>query len=126
MADGAEFTIPTRQKADVLFESSTPLGVGDSFTSDVKRVSGYAQISILAISDQPFGINVEEACVVDINGVGNFVQTGTTLMSSAVGGQQVICTRIQPFGNFMKMVLGNLGPGDMTSLSFSAQGIPLP
>src|SRR5262245_17198886 len=118
------FVIPTRQKADLLFESVLPLAGGTSFVSNVARVDGYAQIAILAVSDQPFGITVEEACVVAPDGTGRFVQTQGTLMSTLVGGQQQVCTRIQPCGTFMRMTLGNLG-GAMTFLSFCAQGIPL-
>lgn len=57
------FVIPTRQKTDVLFQSTTPLpaGVLGAFTSNIARVAGYSQIAILAISDQPFTITVTEA-----------------------------------------------------------------
>lgn len=55
------FVIPTRQKTDVLFQSSSPLGSGASFESPIAQVDGYNQISILAVSDQPFTIVVTEA-----------------------------------------------------------------
>lgn len=58
---GQVFVIPTRQRTDVLFQSSTPLGAGASFTSRIARVDGYNQVSIIAVSDQPFTIVVEEA-----------------------------------------------------------------
>jgi len=55
------FVIQTRQKADVLFQSITPLPAGQVFTSAIARVAGYGEIAILAISDQPFTIVVTEA-----------------------------------------------------------------
>lgn len=55
------FVIPTRQRTDVLFQSFDPLGAGASFTSEIARVAGYGQVSILAVSDQPFSITVTEA-----------------------------------------------------------------
>src|SRR5436190_22194869 len=119
------FAIPTRQKTDVLFESSAPLDALGFFTSPVMEVSGYAKITILAASDEPFGLNVEEAVSVEPDGTGNFVQTDPTIMASFVSGQWQIATTIKPFGKFMKMVLGNLG-APMAYLSFLAKGMPLP
>jgi hypothetical protein len=119
------FAIATRQKADVLFESSSPLGILGFFASPVRRVSGYAKISILAASDQPFGLNVEEAVSVKPDGTGNFVQTDPTIAAVLVGGNFQIVTTIKPFGRFMKMVLGNLG-GPEGFLSLLVKGIPLP
>jgi hypothetical protein len=117
--------IQTRQKTDLLFESSDPLDTLGFFSSQVREVSGYAKISILAVADQPFAINVEEAVVVKVDGTGQFVQTDATITASLVGGQYRIVTTINPFGQFMKMVLGNLG-APMGFLSFMAKGIPLP
>lgn len=119
------FAIQTRQKTDVLFESSDPLGVLGFFASPVREVSGYAKVSILAASDQPFGINVEEAVAVKVDGTGQFVQTDATIMAALVGGQFQVTTSVKPFGRFMKMVLGNLG-APQGFLSFLAKGIPLP
>jgi|SRR5579871_1548248 len=59
MSDG--FVIPTRQKTDVLSQTSSPLASGQSFTSPIARVDGYNQVAILAVSDQPFTIVVTEA-----------------------------------------------------------------
>jgi hypothetical protein len=154
MSEG--FVIPTRQKTDVLFQSTTPLGSGGSFESPIARVDGYNQVAILAVSDQPFTIVVTEApglpptlaqpqqALVPVPsppplpppspppaqnppplGVGGLVQTQPTITSSAVGGQQQVALRIQPFGVFMQMVLAPTG-ASQTFLSFSALGIPLP
>jgi len=119
-----ELSIPTRQDAEVLFQTQTPLKAGASFTTGVQRVSGYAQIEILAISDQSFTIQVLEAVTVDQTGKGHFVQIQSTLSSVVVGTQQVISTRIPRFGHYMKMVLVN-GATPETELSFAAQGLPL-
>lgn len=119
------FSIPTRQKADPLFESEDPINDGASFTTEVKRVSGYAQIAIFALSDQAFSITVEEAAVVNPDGTGNFAQTQPTIASVLVAGQEQIVTRITPFANYMKMTLANGSGANQTFMSFLAQGIPV-
>lgn len=121
MPGNPPFIIPTRQKADTLFRTTEPLTSGSSFVPPKPAlVLGYDVVAILAISDQPFGISIEEACDAD----GPFVQT-STLASSAVGGVHRICARVRPCGAYMTLALGNLG-GDMTELDLCAQGIPLP
>jgi hypothetical protein len=116
--------VQTRQTNDVLFSSDSPLAAAGIFTSEIRAVSGYGQIPILAISDQPFSIDVYEAVSLDAQGNGRFVLTQTTLVSAVVGGQEVISTRISPFGNYMKILLTNTG-GAMSALSFTAQGEPV-
>lgn len=117
--------IPTRQKADLLFSTEIPLIVGDFFIAPVRRVAGYAEIPVFALSDQPFTIQVEEATDVEEDGSGNFVQT-QTLTAVAVGPLWLVCQRIRPCGSFMQMTLGNMGVTDMGSLNFAVQGLPLP
>jgi hypothetical protein len=119
------FSIPSRQKSDVLFESDQPLGAGASFATGVARTTGYAQVSIFAVSDQPFSIIVEEAVIVKPDGTGNFAQTQATLNSVSVGGIEQVATRITPFGNFMKMVLTNPGGTPEAYLNFLVQGLPV-
>lgn len=120
MPENPPFVIATRQKADPLFGSDVPLGAAGTFTSPVRQVVGYDSIAILAISDQPFTITVEEACEPD----GQYAQT-QTLSSALVGGVQQICTRIRPCGAFMILALGNTG-APMSTLDFCAYGVPLP
>lgn len=119
------FEIQTRQKTDVLFEFSEPLDLFGLFVSPVREVSGYAKITILAVADQPFGLNVEEAVSVADDGTGRFVQTDATITAALVGGQYQIATSVQPFGKYMKMVVGNLGAA-MSLFDFLAKGVPLP
>lgn len=114
------FVIPTRQKSDLLFRLVTPLGGGSSVPIDKKRVLGYDSVAILAISDQPFTISVQEAP--DSNSL--FVQT-QNLASAVVGGRNVVCTRIPPCGAFMQLLVANPGPA-MTVFDLSGQGIPQP
>lgn len=120
------FIIPTRQKTELLFSTSTPLGVGGVFTTPVRRVNGYVKVEILAIADKSFGLNVEEAVSVDQHGNGHFVQTDPTVTAALVGGQFVISTTVKPFGNFMKMVFGNLALSSMTRFNVQVLGLPLP
>lgn len=120
----SDFVVQTRQKNDVLFETSDPLGIAGAFTSGVMRVSGYSQVSFLGISDQAFTIDVLEAGE-DANGdPGTFVLT-QTLTSAFVGSSQEICDRIQPCGSFMRIVLSNTSGLAMTVLSLLGQGIPV-
>lgn len=121
MPDNPPHVIATRQKADILFDTDTPLAAAGTFTPDEREVLGYDSIAILAIADQPFTITVQEACTAG----GQYVVT-QTLASSPVSGVEAICTRIRPCGAFMIMELDNPGATAMTSLDFCAQGIPLP
>jgi hypothetical protein len=120
MPENPGFAIPTRQKSDVLFGISTPLGAASSITTETREVLGYAAVAILAFSDQPFSLSIQEACLGD----GDFVET-YNLSSSLVAGQNQICERIEPFGAFMNLVLDNPG-SPMTLLQLSGQGIPQP
>lgn len=115
-------TIPTRQLADPLAGTTTPLGTGGSFTSDIFEVDGYDTIGILGISDQAFTVQVLEAC----DPKGTFVVTRTLTSAPDGLGQQNVCVRLQPCGSYMKFVLANTGGAPMGTLSFCAIGIPLP
>jgi len=120
------FVIPTRQKADVLFQSTKPLARFAFYDSPVAEVSGYARVIILAASDQSFGLNIEEAVSVTPAGVGNFVQTDNTILATLVGSNWQIATSVLAFGKYMKMIVGNLGGGAQSFFNFMAKGIPLP
>jgi hypothetical protein len=113
------FVIPTRQKSDLLFRLTTPLGGVSSVSINAARVLGYDSIAFLVISDQPFTISVQEACE-DMQ----FAQT-RSLSSSVVGIQNVVCTRVAPCGTFMQLLIVNPGPA-MTVFDLSGQGIPQP
>lgn len=151
----SDFVIPTRQKTDVLSQSSTPIAAAGSFTSKIVRVDGYNQIGILAISDQAFTITIKQAAALPPNlaqpqqavlpvptpppapsptpevapdppPLGvGTFVTTQTLASVAVAGVQQVSTRIQPTGPFMRMTIAPSGAGQ-TTLSFGALGIPLP
>jgi hypothetical protein len=120
MSELPGFVIPTRQKSDVLFRLTTPLGAGSSVPIDARRVLGYDSIAFLAVSDQPFSISIQEACDPD----SGFAQT-QVLSSSVAGGQNVVCTRIEPCGALMRLLIANPGPA-MTLFDLSGQGIPQP
>lgn len=114
------FVIPTRQKSDVLFRLTAPLGAGSSVTTEIRRILGYDSIAILASSDQPFTISVQEAGESDAI----FAQTDN-LSSIVAGGRNVVCTRILPCGAFMLLIVANPGPA-MTFFDLGGQGIPQP
>jgi len=119
---GAGFQVPTRQKTDMLFNSTVPLAAGDSQVFDVRLILGYSSVSVLAFSNQAFSVHLEEACMPE----GPFVRTAT--LTSAVGpdGKQLICDRIPPCGIYGRMVLENTSAFPQTSMTFCAIGIPVP
>jgi hypothetical protein len=123
--EGVDFSVLTRQKSDLLFSSQIPLGAFGAFVSPVRKVSGYALIAILAISDQPFAINIEEATAVNSTGEGNFVQTQAILLSQPSGAYQKVAIRFNPVGKYMKLELGNLAAEPETFLSLVGRGVPL-
>lgn len=112
-------TITTRQKAEELVHSDVPLAGAGQIASKVSLVAGYAAISILSISDQPFSITIDEACDAD----GEFTRTVTLASVVDAAGNQHICERVAPCGNYAIITLVN-GGGQQTLLSFCALGIP--
>lgn len=116
----AKFIIPTRQKTDVLADTSDPLGAGASVDIDAFKVAGYASTTILAFSDQPFQIRIEEGCSCD----GRFVTTHT-FTSEPSGGNQVLCVRVEPCGPFMRATVTNLG-GAQSFFQLCWRGLPVP
>lgn len=117
------FIIPTRQKADRLFESDEPLGPGEEVCLDARTVAGYDQIRILATADQPFRVRVQEGCSCE----GPFgVTTTLTSVPGSVAGTHVLCESVQPCGSHMVLCPANTGPSVMTSFSLCGEGIPQP
>lgn len=117
--------ISTRQKNDVLFGTSDPLGASLSFQSDARRVSGYGKVSFLGISDVAFTIDVLEAGEDAEGNPGTFVVT-QTLASVAAGPLQRVATRVSPFGSFMKIVVAGVDPATgMSVLSLRGEGVPV-
>lgn len=112
------FIVPTRQKAEALFQSSVPIASAGSFKSDAKLVMGYATASIFAVSDQSFQVVVLESC--DPEGPFAVTQTFT---SSANGSSQAVSQRFAPFGEYMKLIVSPIGPG-MGEFDLLGQGIP--
>lgn len=116
-----EFTIGTRQRADVLFHSDEPLGAGQSVSSGILDVRGYGTISILGSSGPTFTVSVREACFPD----GVLIEV-SSLPSAASGPSQVVCERINPCGAFVEIALTNTGGAPQGSLDFCVQGLPQP
>ncbi len=112
-------SIQVRQRAEALFGTSTPLAAGASFTSPVRRVAGFAQVTLLGVADQTFSVAVEEACSED----GPFVRT-RTILSELSGVAQRICGRALPCGAFMRTVVTNTSGAPMASLEFCGEGVP--
>lgn len=112
--------IPTRQLTEALFGTEAALPAGGSFVSDPKLVAGFFAVNLLAVSDQPFQVVVQEACSAD----GQFVQTAA-YMSEPFAGLHRLCVQHLPCGPYMMTTLGNLG-ADQDILSFCATGLPMP
>lgn len=113
-------SIQTRQRGEDLFGSDTPLGAGGSVETLDKLVAGFNAVSFFAASDQPFQIQVFEACR-----HGGLFAVTQTLTSALVDGKEIVCERVLPCGRKMKAVLMNLG-ASQTFLSFCAFGLPEP
>ena len=116
------FVIPTRQKVDFLFTQKSPglIGAGQTFTSAVASVAGYAAVLFLIVSDQPFTLKVLEAAEPD----GPFTQTSSTNSTLDAGsGLQKVAVRVVPSGSFMQMTIQNTG-GTQTVLQLSPYGLP--
>lgn len=119
-----EYSIQTRQKADLLVSTTVPQGVAASYASPIRRVLGYSQVCILAVADQPFDIQVFQAADLKRNGSGNFAMTPSAFSAVVAGMQWLVCQRVPPCGAFMKLTLRNTGPGAMGELALTVLGLP--
>lgn len=102
------FVIQTRQKDDVLFTLSSdgdPIAAAGELVLKVRRVEGYSQIRFLSFAGGAFSIRVEQGPTAS----GPFVQTQTLSSAPGPGGEQLICTNIEPCGSFMRLTVVN-GP----------------
>lgn len=120
--DSGGFVIPTRQKVDFLFTQTSPglIGAGQTFTSAVSEVAGYAAVVFLIVSDQAFQLRTLEAAAPG----GPFTQTSSTNSTlDAASGLQKVAVRVVPTGSFMQMVIQNTG-GTQTTLELSPYGLP--
>lgn len=117
-----QFQISTRQKADMLFGYTLPLGAGESVILDTRLILGYDSLAVLSFADQPFSVHLEEACSPD----GPFVRTAT--LASAVGptGEQVVCDEFFPCGVYGRIVLENTSGIAQTSSRLCVLGVPVP
>jgi hypothetical protein len=113
-------TIETRQEAERLFVLDAPIAAGGSITLDVRKVAGYGVVAFLGISDRALSIVVEEANEEE----GPFVVVAT-LTSSVVGSNDVICSRVEPCGSFMKITVSNPSGTDQTRMDLVGLGIPI-
>jgi hypothetical protein len=113
--------IPTRQMADVLFQTVAPLAAGATFPSDRRRIGGYAAIRFFALASGTFTIFVEQACSQD----GPWTRTDTLTSSlDPASGLQRVCTRVTPCGVFMRMFLENTAGVLQTVLQLCVLGMP--
>ncbi|HET6374290.1 MAG TPA: hypothetical protein VFG76_13355 [Candidatus Polarisedimenticolia bacterium] len=103
------FVIQTRQKDDVLLTLSSvdgdPIAAAGELVLKVRRVEGYSQIRFLAFGEGAFSLRIEQGP----NAGGPFVQTQTLASAAGPGGEQLICTSIEPCGSFMRLTVVN-GP----------------
>lgn len=116
--------VQTRQKNDVLFSSETPIGAGASIGFGPKEIDGFAETSILVLSDQPFSINLFEASFPD--GPYQLSQSYTSVSSGNPAAGNMVAQRFFVTGSFLKMTLDNTSGAPETVLSLLVQGIPLP
>lgn len=120
MAKQASFVIQTRQKADLLFSITRPLGAAASLTSEPRRVQGYGAINFLGISDAAFTITVEEAT----DPAGPWAVTLSQASAADANSNQVVCLQLSPCGTFMRVTV-TAGGADQGELSFTMIGLPV-
>jgi hypothetical protein len=113
-------SIATRQLAEVFFRTSTPLAIAASVSSPVRLVDGHHAVNLLASSNSPFTIFVEEACFE----TGPFIRSAT-YGSVVVAGVQQVCRQHLPCGPYIRTTLMNAG-GGQTFLSYCVEGLPQP
>jgi hypothetical protein len=122
--------VPTRQKQDVLWElpkspegKTLPIAAGAAVTLNTRLVEGYAELRFLAVMDQPFTIEVFEACGED----GTFVRTVIFASAAAVPASagQMVCDRRAPCGRLGRLVVTNTGADPTTSQELCGSGLPI-
>lgn len=119
----AVFEVPTRQKADLLFEAPAALvGAGDEVCLPVREVRGYAFVNLLLESDQPFSVRAEQGCACDPSAM----RASTTLPSSPHPSGHVLCSRVLPCGTHMRLCVRNTGPSAQSRLVLCGTGVPQP
>lgn len=126
-------SVQTRQKAAVLFETSTPLKAGASVGLGPSKVSGYSSVGVLVLADQTFTVSIFEAEVAG----GPYVlsQTYSSVSSSnvqsgpfplvAAGPGFMVAQKFFVTGSFLKVTIQNTGFPE-TILSARFVGIPAP
>lgn len=140
------FSIQTRQKVGVLFPVPTPAAVAApaaglgvvapspaAVPSGVRPLKantsvgfgtaeedGYAVVSVLIISDQPFTATLFEG----ILSAGPFILT-QTFAAALTNGMYVVAKRFNPIGSFLKMTIANTSGVDETVLNVLVLGVPI-
>jgi hypothetical protein len=114
--------VASRQRTDVLWESSTLLASGGTFTGAVRLVAGYGGVNVFISSNLSFRLRFEEACSED----GPWTETDReTSTLNEEGTRQVICRRLVPCGAYARIRVDNLGGALMTAFSLCLLGLPV-
>ena len=114
--------IATRQRSDLLWESSTLLAAGGTFTGAVRLVAGYGGINVFISSNLSFRLRIEEACSED----GPWTETDReTSALNEEGTRQIICRRFVPCGGYARIRIDNLGGALMTAFNVCLLGLPV-
>lgn len=117
MPDGLNI-VQTRQRPEVFFRTSIPLGAGQSHVSAVVLVAGYDGIKIFVISDQAFSVLVEESTESD-----GLYGVAATYASELVGFDHQLCEIHNPCGTYAKITISNTSGVSMQVLYATASGI---
>jgi len=114
--------VATRQRTDVLWESSVLLASGGTFTGAVRLVAGYGGVNVFISSNLSFRLRFEEACSED----GPWTETDReTSTLNEEGTRQTICRRLVPCGAYARIRVDNLGGALMTAFSLCLLGMPV-
>jgi len=118
----AEFIIPTRQKADLLFSSSEPILAGQVVEFPVRLVAGYSSLRVFAVADQPFQGDGDGSCSKD----GPFGDLeGAPSSVDPVTGLNFLCLVIPHCYPYVKLIFTSLSAVDMQRFSLCLHGLPL-
>jgi hypothetical protein len=117
----ADNRIATRQRAELLFRQTGLIPAGGTQALPARLVSGYANVAILGISDQPFQVRVEEGC----SGTGPWTQTVVSVaVFDMVALVWRVCQRFVPCGTHARLFIDNLAATPQTLFQFCGLGIP--
>lgn len=120
MRNAESMITETRQHADDLVISQTPLGGNLSAISSIVRCEGHGVVKVMSRSDVAGTVNVFQA--VSSGAFALVVSIATT--ADPVTGEQVVFRAVNVFGKLVRVVYAN-GPASQAAFECSGYLVPL-